>query len=173
MYEENYHILSNHYPIYGTIIGEFILLHGLFIKSRQTILIAYLTLFLSSLATNFFFLTLEVDAKTISILPDYTRGVLYQQKIYSNLALAALSALNLISIMGFYYTIKKATLARRIAFTTLYISLLSLMLLVKAGYMTKKQPKIAPPINQITTKHTFKNSNILILSQKILLKKYI
>ena len=63
MYEENYHILSNHYPVYGTIIGEFILLHGLFIKSRKTILIAYLTLFLSSLAANFFFLTIDADAK--------------------------------------------------------------------------------------------------------------
>lgn len=171
MYEENYHILSNHYPVYGTIIGEFILLHGLFIKSRKTILIAYLTLFLSSLAANFFFLTIDADAKTINHLPDYTKGILYQQYIYTNFAFAALSVLNIISIIGFYHTVKKTILARRIAFTTLYISLLSLMLLVKAGYMTKKQPKIAPLINQITNKQTFKKSNTLIYSQKHFWKK--
>jgi len=49
MNQTHIHLLITHLPIFGSMIGAFVLLYGIFTKSIQTKTAAYLVLILSSL----------------------------------------------------------------------------------------------------------------------------
>lgn len=59
------HLLITHLPIYGSILGGFVLAYGLWTKSNNTIIAAYLLFIISAVGAGIAYSTGEAAEETV------------------------------------------------------------------------------------------------------------
>ena len=65
MNQTHVHLLITHLPIYGSILGFIILAYGLWTKSNQTKIAAYIVFIISSIGAGIAYLTGEAAEETV------------------------------------------------------------------------------------------------------------
>ncbi len=135
MNQTHLHLLINHLPIFGSILGGFVLTHGLWTKSNQTKIAAYYLLIISSIGAVIAYLTGEAAEESIENIQGISKNLIEQHEDFSVIALVALIILGIASLIGLFLTIKKSPLTRIIAIVTLFISIISFGLIARTGYI--------------------------------------
>jgi len=135
MNQTHIHLLINHLPIFGSILGGLVLAHGLWTKSNQTKIAAYNVLIISSIGAVIAYLTGEAAEETVENIQGISKAMLDQHEDASVYALAALIILGVASLIGLFLTLKKSSFARTIAVVTLFISLISFGIIARTGYL--------------------------------------
>ncbi|CAN5124867.1 hypothetical protein BH09BAC5_BH09BAC5_18940 [soil metagenome] len=135
MNQTHIHLLINHLPIFGSILGGLVLVHGLWTKSNQTKIAAYNVLIISSLGAVIAYLTGEAAEETVENLQGISKTMLDQHEDASVFALVALIVLGVASLIGLFLTLKKSSFTRTIAVVTLFISLISFGIIARTGYL--------------------------------------
>lgn len=132
------HLLITHLPIFGSILGALVLLHGIGVKSDQTKIAAYYVFILSAIGATIAYLTGEGAEEVVEKI----QGVLEESiKIHEDSATATLITLiilGLTSIIGVYLTFKKSIYTTVTAFIILFIAFLSFILVARTGYLGGK-----------------------------------
>jgi uncharacterized membrane protein len=135
MNQTHVHLLINHLPVFGSILGAIVLAHALWTKSNQTKIAAYNLFILSAIGAAIAYATGEAAADVVEKIP----GVLEQNiEHHENFALVSLVAsiiLGTFSIVGLYLTIIKSSLTRTFASAVFVISLISFGLAARTGYL--------------------------------------
>lgn len=135
MNQTHIHLLVNHLPIIGSILGGFVLAYGLWSKSNETKIAAYYVLIISSLGAVIAYLTGEAAEETVEDIIGISKSMLDQHEDASLFALIALITLGVVSIGGAYLTIKKSTYTKTIAVVALLLSLISFGIIARTGYL--------------------------------------
>ena len=135
MNQTHIHLLINHLPIFGSILGGLVLAHGLWTKSNQTKIAAYNVLIISAIGAVIAYLTGEAAEETVENIQGISKSMLDQHEDTSVFALVALIVLGVISLLGLFLTLKKSSFTKTIAVIALFISLISFGIIARTGYL--------------------------------------
>ena len=135
MYEAHIHLLINHLPIFGSILGAFVLIHGLWTKSNSTKSASYNIFIISSIGAGIAYATGEGAEESVENIQSVLDSTIEQHEEFALFALIALIILGVVSILGLFFTIKKLPLANAFSIFILFISLISFGLVARTGFL--------------------------------------
>ncbi|MFZ4771419.1 MAG: hypothetical protein ACOYLO_14645 [Ferruginibacter sp.] len=135
MSQVHLHLLITHLPIFGALLGAFVLGYGIWSKSDHTKIAAYFLFIISAIGTGIAYLTGEGAEEAVENLPGVAESIIGQHEEFAMYALVSLIVLGISSLMAIYVTIKKSSLAKTASVLTLFISLISFALIARTGYL--------------------------------------
>ena len=135
MDQTHLHLLITHLPIFGSILGGLVLVHGLWTKSNPTKIAAYNLFIISALGAGIAFLTGEGAEETVENIQGVAENLIEQHEDFAVFALVSLIILGLTSIGGIFLTMKNSSFTKTIAIVILFISLISFGLVARTGYL--------------------------------------
>jgi len=135
MNQTHIHLLITHLPIFGSMLGGIVLAFGLWKKSDDTKIAAYLIFIISAIGAGTAYLTGEAAEHTVRDIQGVLKETIETHEESAMYALISLIVLGLASIIGSFLTIKKSPMTRTIAFTILIVAIISFGLVVRTGYL--------------------------------------
>jgi len=138
MNQTHIHLIITHLPIFGSILGGIVLVHGLWTKSDQTKIAAYNIFIISAIGAVIAYLTGEAAEETVENIKGISKNMIDDHEDFAFIALVSLIILGISSIVGLILTLRKSALTPRVAIVTLFISLISFGLVAWTGYLGGK-----------------------------------
>lgn len=127
--------MITHLPIYGSILGSIVLAYGIWTKSNQTKIAAYIVFIISSIGAGIAYLTGEAAEETVEDIQGVAKKMIEEHEEFAIIALVSLIILGLASIIGLFLTLRKPLLTKTIAWVILFISIISFGLVAWTGYL--------------------------------------
>ncbi len=125
------HLMLNHFPIIGTLLGTGVMVYGYFTRSEATQRAALLTWFLMALAAIPVFLTGEPAEESVEGLAGVSEALIEQHEEAAELALWVMEALGLLSLAALFLKANNKILTG-VAFA---LSLITFGLMARTGYL--------------------------------------
>ena len=135
MNQAHLHLLINHLPVFGSILGAIVLAHALWTKSYQTKIAAYNIFILSAIGAAIAYATGEAAADLVEKIPGILKQNIERHENFALVSLIASIILGTVSIVGLYLTIIKSSLIRTFANVVFFISLINFGLASRTGYL--------------------------------------
>lgn len=135
MNQTHIHLLITHLPIFGSILGGLVLLHGIGVRSNQTKIAAYYIFLLSSIGAGIAYFTGEAAEETVENIQGVVEASIKQHEEFALFALISLIILGVTALIGLFLTWRNSALTRTIAFIILFISFLSFVIVARTGYL--------------------------------------
>jgi hypothetical protein len=128
------HLLFNHLPIIGSVIGGLILIYAVFAKSERTIIAAYAVLALSAVGGVITYFTGEGAEEIVENISGISKGAIEQHESFAFFAFIGITLVGLASLVGLFLQYKKSSFASTVAWVTFFASIVAFSLLAGAGY---------------------------------------
>jgi hypothetical protein len=135
MNQTHIHLLITHLPIFGSILGGLVLLHGIGTKSNQTIIAAYNIFVLSAIGAGIAYFTGEAAEETVENIQGVAEATIKTHEEFALYALICLIFLGLTSIIGLFLTITKSSFIKSTAIFILFVSFVSFGLVARTGFL--------------------------------------
>ncbi|HMP30463.1 MAG TPA: hypothetical protein PKD85_12740 [Saprospiraceae bacterium] len=135
MDQTHIHLVITHLPIFGSILGALVLVHGLWTKSIQTKIAAYNIFIISAIGAGIAYLTGEAAEESVEHLPSVFEATIESHKDFAIYALVSLISLGVTSMTAIFLTLRKSTATRTLGFVILLISLVSFGLVARTGFL--------------------------------------
>jgi uncharacterized membrane protein len=135
MTQAHIHLVITHLPIFGSILGAFVLGYGLLTKSDQTKIAAYFLFIISAMGAGIAYLTGEGAEEAVEKIPGVVENLIKQHEDFAMYALVSLIVLGIISLFALFITYKKSALTNSVAMAMLFLSLVSFGLVARTGYL--------------------------------------
>ncbi|MEI8098566.1 MAG: hypothetical protein WCG74_07010 [Sediminibacterium sp.] len=135
MNQTHIHLLITHLPIFGSMIGAFVLLYGIWSSSIQTKIASYLVLIISSLGAIVSYLTGEAAEETVEEIQGITKTIIEQHADFAVFAIIGLSVLGAMSIIGLILVSLKSSYEKAVSTLILLIALVSFAIVARTGYL--------------------------------------
>jgi uncharacterized membrane protein len=135
MNQAHLHLLLNHLPTAGSILGALVLIQGLWTKSNNTLIAAYNVLILSALGGIVTYLTGEAAEETVEHIQGISKAAIEEHELAAKFALAAVIIIGIGSIIGIYLTAKKSPRLRTCAWVIMFISIWSFSVIARTAYL--------------------------------------
>ena len=135
MSQVHLHLLITHLPIFGSILGAFVLAYAVWSKSDHTKIAAYLLFIISAIGTGIAYLTGEGAEEAVENIPGVSENIIGQHEDFAMYALVSLIVLGISSLVAIYVTYKKSSFTNTASMLTLFISLISFALIARTGYL--------------------------------------
>jgi uncharacterized membrane protein len=135
MYQTHIHLLITHLPIFGSILGGLVLLHGIWTKSNQTAIAAYNLFIISAIGAGIAYLTGEAAEETVEHIQGVAKTAIDAHEDFAMVSLVSLIVLGVAAVIGIWLTFKKSPLTRSISIVTLLIAVVSFGLIARTGYL--------------------------------------
>lgn len=129
------HLIINHLPIIGSILGVLVLTHGIGVKSNQTIIAAYYIFVLCSVGAVIAYYTGEAAEESVEKIPGILDISIKRHEDFALVALISLITLGISSLIALFFTWKGSYLIKLFAFIILFISMVSFGIVARAGYL--------------------------------------
>jgi uncharacterized membrane protein len=129
------HLLLNHLPIVGTLLGIFVLLLALWRRSEHTEVVAYFLFIISSVGAVITYLTGEGAEDAVEHIQGISKAAIESHEDFSIYALFALILLGLGAIVGIILVQRKSRLAKKMRSILLILSVISFILVAWTGYL--------------------------------------
>jgi uncharacterized membrane protein len=126
MNDAHLHMVVNHFPIIGTILGAGILLAGILFKNNTVKSVAYVLFVVVAVFAAVSMATGEGAEEMVEDMPTVGHDIIHEhEEIAEKLALS-LYVLGVVSLFGLYANIKKLSQAKIAAILTLVISVIAI-----------------------------------------------
>ncbi|HEY8659930.1 MAG TPA: DUF2231 domain-containing protein [Hanamia sp.] len=135
MDQAHVHLLITHLPIFGSILGAFVLAYGLWSKSNQTKIAAYFLFVIAAIGAGIAYLTGEGAEDAVEEIQGVSENIIKQHEEFALFALISLIVLGISSLFALIVTYKKTSLLKTASLLTLIISLVSFALVARTGYL--------------------------------------
>ncbi len=135
MDQTHIHLLITHLPIFGSILGGLVLAYGLWTRSNQTKIAAYILFIISSIGGGIGYLTGEAAEEAVENIAGVSKNLVEQHEDSAVIALVALIALGVASVVGLFLTSRKSQFTRAVAVVIFFVSLISFGLVATTGYL--------------------------------------
>lgn len=129
------HLLINHLPILGSVLGGLVLAYAIFMRSVQIKIVSYYLLIISSLGAAIAYATGEEAEEAVENIQGVSKDMIEQHDDFAMISLIALVILGVASFVGLVLTFKNSVQTRNMAFVTLFISIISFCLVARTGYL--------------------------------------
>lgn len=134
MDQTHIHLLITHLPIFGSILGGLVLLHGIWTKSNQTAIAAYNLFVISAIGAGIAYLTGEAAEESVEHIQGVAKTAIDAHEDFAMVSLVSLIVLAQL-LIGILLTLKKSQLTRSVSIITLLIALVSFGLIARTGYL--------------------------------------
>lgn len=135
MNQTHIHLLITHLPIFGSLLGGLVLAYGMWTKSNQTNIAAYILFIISSIGAGIGYLTGEAAEETIDNIAGVSKNLVEQHEDFAIVALVSLIVLGVASVVGLFLTSRKSKFTIAVAVVVLVVSLISFGLAARTGYL--------------------------------------
>ena len=135
MNQTHIHLMITHLPIIGSILGAFVLIHGIWKKSNSTLIAAYNVLIVSAIAAGIAYATGEAAEETVEHLQGVSKNIIEEHAESALTSLISLIVIGFIAVIGLVVTLKSATWTRPVALVALFASLIGFGLIARTGYL--------------------------------------
>ncbi len=135
MTQTHIHLIITHLPIFGSLLGGLVLVHGLWTKSNATKIAAYNVLILSAIGAGIAYFTGEGAEESVEHLQGVVEATIQPHEESALFALISLIVLGVASLIGLFVTLRNLAVARATAFVILLISIISFGLVARTGYL--------------------------------------
>lgn len=132
------HLLINHLPVFGSILGSLVLIIGIYKKSETTIIASYLLLILAAFGAFVAFLTGEPAEDAIEKIGGISENAIELHEDFAFITLIILIVLGLVSFVGWFLIVKKMEIARVTSFIILFVAIGSFILAARTAYLGGK-----------------------------------
>lgn len=135
MNQTHIHLLITHLPIFGSLLGCFVLAYGMWTKTLQTIVASYYVFVFSAVGAGVAYLTGEAAEETAENLAGVVTNSIEQHEEFAVLALVSSIILGVASIVASYLTSRKKENIYTVAFAILFLALVNFGLAGRTGYL--------------------------------------
>lgn len=129
------HLLINHLPIIGSLLGALVLAFGLWRKSEPTVVAAYGVLVLAALGAGVAQLTGEGAEEAVEHLPGVLESRIGRHEEFAEYALVALLAMGALAVGGLVLSARQSAHSPRMAVLVLLAALAGFGLVGWTGYL--------------------------------------
>ena len=127
------HLIIAHLPVYGAILGVFLLIHGIWSKSHPFISAAYFLFICSAMGACIAYITGEGAEEKVENLQGIASNSIEQHEEFALVALIAFILLGLVSLIGLLIEFKKSSVSRNWALAMLFISIASFVIVARTS----------------------------------------
>lgn len=138
MTQAHLHLVITHLPVFGSLLGAFVLAYGLWRKSNQTKMAAYFLFVISAIGAGIAYLTGEGAEEAVEDILGVSENMIRQHEEFAMYALVGLIVLGVSSLFALFVTYKNNRLLNTAAYLTLFLSLISFSLVGWTGYLGGK-----------------------------------
>lgn len=135
MNQTHIHLIITHLPIFGSILGGFVLIHGIWTKNNITLIAAYNVLIISAIGAGIAYATGEGAEETVEHIQGVSKSLIEEHSDSALISLIALIIVGLISLIGLFVTLRSSPLTRSFALITLFLSLVAFGIIARTGYL--------------------------------------
>ncbi len=135
MSQAHLHLLISHLPIFGSIIGTFILGYALWTKSNQTKNAAFFVFIISAIGAGIAYLTGEGAEDAVEKIQGVSKNMVDLHEDSAMYALISLIALGIMSVIALLINRLKPSLLKSTSVVILLLSLISFGLVARTGYL--------------------------------------
>lgn len=129
------HLLITHLPIYGSVLGALVLAYGLWTKSNNTMIAAYLIFIISAVGAGIAYSTGEAAEETVESIKSVSEGNIDQHEDFAIYALWAFIILGITSLFGLLFSMKKWAGTKQLGIILLFMALIGFGLVAYTGYL--------------------------------------
>lgn len=129
------HLLINHLPIIGSMLGGLVLAFAIWQKSNRTKVAAYGLLIISSIGAVIAYLTGEAAEELVENIPGVLKDTIDKHEDAAMISLVVLIILGISSFIGIYLTYKYSKYINRVGNITLFLCILSFGLISRTGFL--------------------------------------
>lgn len=135
MSQVHLHLLITHLPVFGSLLGALVLVHGLWTKTNQTKNAAYFVFIISALGAIIAYLTGEPAEEAVEKIQGVLENKIELHEDSALYALISLIALGGLSVFALVINRFKPSLVKSTAIIILFVSLISFALVARTGYL--------------------------------------
>ena len=132
------HLVITHLPIFGSLLGAFVLAYGLWTSSNTTKMAAYYLLVISAIGAGIAYLTGEGAEEAVEEIPGVVEKLIKEHEDFAMFALISLLILGAAALLALYLTYKNSRSSKPVSVVTLLIALISFGLVARTGYLGGK-----------------------------------
>ncbi|SHG76216.1 hypothetical protein SAMN05443549_106154 [Flavobacterium fluvii] len=133
MNEAHLHLLVNHYPIVGTILGLGVLMAGMIIKKDSVKNTAYVLFVIGALFAYASMATGEGAEKLVEDMPNIGDEIIHKHEEMSENFAVVMYILGFCSLLGIYFDYKNHVKSKLVAAITLIIAIVSVIFALYVG----------------------------------------
>ena len=135
MDQTHIHLMITHLPIFGSALGGFVLIHGIWTKNNMTLIAAYNVLIISAFGAGIAYGTGEAAEETAEHIQGISKTLIEEHSDSAMISLIALIIVGLISLIGLFVTLRSLRLTRSFALFTLFLCLVAFGVIARTGYL--------------------------------------
>ncbi len=129
------HILLNHFPIIGTLIGTMLLLYGVWKKNKSIQNVSLITIFVMALIAIPVFLTGEPAEESVENLPGIVKSAIEEHEEAGEIAFWSMMITGVVSLMSIALLVLQNKTAKTFVMFSLLASIATSILMARAGYL--------------------------------------
>ncbi|MGV3696773.1 hypothetical protein [Flavobacterium sp.] len=133
MNDAHYHLVVNHFPIIGTILGTGILATGIFLKNNTIKNVSYVLFVVSAIFAALSMTTGEGAEEMVEDMPNIGKHIIHEHEEMAEKLALVLYVLGVVSILGLYTNMKNHSKAGLISFLALIIAIIGVFLGQQTG----------------------------------------
>lgn len=133
MNDAHLHLLVNHFPIIGTVLGLGILITGIILHNNSVKNTAYVLFIVAAIFAFFSMATGEGAEGLVEDMPTIGKKIIHEHEEIAEKLAIVLYVLGVISITGLYFNFKNHSKAKLLSYAVLIVSILGVLLASKTG----------------------------------------
>ncbi|MGL5111606.1 MAG: hypothetical protein ACRC6O_03085 [Flavobacterium sp.] len=133
MNEAHVHLVVNHFPIIGTILGFGVLVFGLILKNNSVKNTAFFLFIVAAVFAAVSMNTGEGAEELVEDMPTIGREIIHEHEEMAEKLALALYVLGVTSAVGFYLDYKKAKHSNLVAYFAIVIAIVAVILAQQTG----------------------------------------
>ena len=133
MNDAHLHMVVNHFPIIGTILGLGILITGMILKNNTVKSTAYCLFVVAAIFAAFSMGTGEGAEELVEDMPSVGKQIIHEHEEMAEKLAIVLYALGVISLAGLFVNYKKQASAKWVSFVALIIAIVGVFFAQQTG----------------------------------------
>lgn len=133
MTDAHLHLVVNHFPIIGTILGFGILLAGIFLKNNTVKNVTYVLFIVAAIFAAFSMGTGEGAEEAVEEMPNIGKQIIHEHEEMAEKLAIVLYVLGVISLLGLYTNFKNHTKSKLVSYLALIIAAVGIFLAQQVG----------------------------------------
>ena len=129
------HLLLNHFPIIGTLIGSLIILYGIIKNQYQSKSIGAIIIIIMAIIAIPVFLTGEPAEESVEHLQGISESIIHEHEEAGEQAIWLMEIAGLFSLLSLFFQYKKSVITNNIFILTFVLTLISFALMDRTGYL--------------------------------------
>jgi hypothetical protein len=135
MSQAHLHLIFSHLPIFASIIGVLVLMHGMYTRNAQTKMASFDVFIIAGIGAAISYFTGEGAEDAVENLSGISKDLIHEHEESAEITMIILAVLAVAALVALIITLKKNRLAGMMATVCLVIALIGFGMSVRTGWL--------------------------------------